>query len=99
MITAIEWAKPVSMLPFGVLRLRMQENQLSVCSLRLSSCCTGAISVRPGGCTGSGFAAADFESKTTFDRQTLRGSAANHHCGLPSPPGEYSVPFVPRMIV
>ena len=59
MMTAIEWAKPVSMLPFGVLRLRMHANQLSVCSLRLSSCCTGAISVRPGGCTGSGFAAAD----------------------------------------
>src|SRR2546422_10747923 len=99
MITAMEWAKPVSMLPLGVFRFRMHANQLSVCALRLSSCSMGGVSVWPGRSTGSGLDLTECKSNTTFDPQPLLGSETNHHCGLPSPPGEYSVPRVPRIMV
>src|SRR5205809_7580431 len=99
MITATACANPVSMLPLGVFLLRMHVSQLSVCALRSSSCLIGGTSVLPGRSTGSGFDLLDCKSKTMFDPQPLRGSATNHHCGLPSPPGEYSVPRVPRIIV
>src|SRR5712692_4683493 len=99
MITATACANPVSMLAFGVFLLRMHASQLSVWAFRLSSCLIGGGSVWPRSNTGSGFDLPECRSKTTFDPQRLRGSETNHHCGLPSPPGEYSVPCVPRIIV
>src|SRR5712691_1540747 len=88
MITAMAWANPVSMLPFGAFLLRMHASQLSVWAFRLSSCLTGGTSVPPGRSTGSGLDLPECRSKTPFDPQRLRGSGTNHHCGLPSPPGE-----------
>ena len=88
--TATAWAKPESMLPLGVLRVRRQESQLSVWALRLSSCLTGGTSSsRPTGLTstGSGSVSA-LLSKCTFEPQALLVSGARYQRGLPSPPGE-----------
>ena len=46
-----------------------------------------------------GWIGPECRSKTTFERHPLCVSGVNHHCGLPSPPGEWRVPFVPRMMV
>ena len=83
--TATEWAKPESMLPWGVLRVRRQANQSSVWSFWLSSWFTGAARLRPGSVTGSGFG-----SVVTWCR-TLRSSARRS-----SAPGRGTIGGSPR---